>query len=91
MNVEQSRSFLSADAEVQLDQLLASWRQTRRLSSAQADKVRQAILEATTDLPLDWWRNYANRMNMMMAEVVKRTNTPRINFGARSWPVAAAY
>ena len=51
---------LSPEVDARLSELLAQWARPRRLSAAQADAIREAILghpgEHSDELRYEWWR-----------------------------------
>ena len=51
---EQPEFTLPAEVEEQLDQLLAQWAESYRLTPAQAEVIRQTIVETTEELGLQW-------------------------------------
>jgi hypothetical protein len=91
MNIEQPQSLLNPEVEAQLDQLLVRWQQVRTLQPAQADKIRQAILEVAQELPATYWEYYAKHMNRMMAQVIQRTTARSPSFMVQQWPITTSY
>ena len=51
-----------------LDQLLAVWAQTHRLTDADAERIRQTIVPEDLALPATWWSD----LNSKLSEVIAR-------------------
>ena len=46
-----------------LDQLLAVWAQTHRLTDADAERIRQTIVPDGLALPATWWSDFNSRIS----------------------------
>jgi hypothetical protein len=51
-----------------LDQLLAAWAQTHRLTDTDAEQIRQAIVPDDLALPATWWSD----LNSKVSETIAR-------------------
>jgi hypothetical protein len=70
---------MTSDAPDDLDGLLAAWGRAQRLSGAEADRIRQAIVPAGPALPAAWWTEF----NSMISDVITRaTVTPALALDA---------
>lgn len=50
-----------------LDQLLAVWAQTHRLTDADAERIRQTIVPEDLALPATWWSDLNSRVSEVIA------------------------
>jgi hypothetical protein len=56
-----------------LDQLLAAWARANRLSDADAERIRQAIVPAVPALQAGWWSEFNSKLS---AAITRATATP---------------
>jgi len=54
-----------------LDQLLAVWAQTHRLTDADAEQIHQTIVPEDLALPATWWSDF----NSKLSETIARATT----------------
>jgi hypothetical protein len=47
----------------ELDDLLATWAQARRLSDAEAERIRQAIVPAVPAPSMTWWAEFNDKIS----------------------------
>ena len=50
-----------------LDQLLAVWAQTHRLTDADAERIRQTIVPEGLALPATWWSDFNSKVSEVIA------------------------
>jgi hypothetical protein len=56
-----------------LDGLLATWAQARRLPDADAERIRQAIVPAVAAPSMTWWSEFNDKLSTAIA---RATATP---------------
>ena len=59
---------MTSPAGHDLDQLLAAWARTHRLTDTDAERIRQAIVPDALPLPATWWSD----LNSKVSEVIIR-------------------
>ena len=57
----------------ELDQLLAAWASTQRLSMDTAERIRTEIV--TPELPANWWPDFASRIT---DTIVRSSRIPNV-------------
>ena len=50
----------------ELDDLLATWAQARRLSDAEAERIRQAIVPAVAAPSMTWWAEFNDKLSSVI-------------------------
>ena len=58
---------MTGPAGPDLDQLLAAWAQAHRLTDADAERIRQAIIPADLALPATWWSDFNSKVSEAIA------------------------
>lgn len=66
-------AFNDQEERLGLEELLGAWTRAQRLSDAQAEVVRHAIVEQAQGLDPTWWRDFSTRISDV---VVRATATP---------------
>lgn len=56
-----------------LDELLATWAQARRLPDADAERIRQAIIPPVPALEGSWWSEFNSKLS---TAITRATTTP---------------
>jgi hypothetical protein len=64
---------MTPPARPDLDQLLATWAQARRLPDAEAERIRQAIVPAVAAPSMTWWAEFNDRLSSV---ITRATATP---------------
>jgi len=63
MNSKYQDGMLPPDIDDQLSRLLYRWADEQRLTAAQADTVRRAILATSVELGYAWWQEWMKQMS----------------------------
>jgi hypothetical protein len=50
----------------QLDDLLATWAQARRLPDAEAERIRQAVLPVVAAPSMTWWAEFNDKLSSVI-------------------------
>jgi hypothetical protein len=58
---------MTRPAAPDLDQLLAAWGRAHRLTDADADRIRQAIVPDDLGLPATWWSDFNSKVSEAIA------------------------
>ena len=64
-----------------LDELLAGWAASVRLTDADADEIRQAVVAQPVGLDTTWWRDFSKQISGVMVSASRA--------GRAGWPAMA--
>lgn len=83
MSLSQASEEFSPEIDARLSQLLEHWAAPRRLTQAQADSIRKAVLSSSGELGYEWWHTF-------LAQVAAIVTEPSTGVGSVQAGIASA-
>ncbi len=61
-----------------LDVLLGTWADQQRLTAAEAERIRTAIVQQPAGLPATWWRDFSAQISATVTRTAQLAASPHL-------------